>query len=64
MTEFFNEYGINFANEISNDYLVTFDQAYSLFIIANYNEDKAFELCRQLAVTQDMGQVLKSLHVN
>jgi hypothetical protein len=58
----FNLEGVNFANEISNDYPVTFDNAYALFVAADGNIKVAKSLCISLSETRSLKHTLCSYY--
>ncbi|WP_339304425.1 hypothetical protein NST33_18150 [Paenibacillus sp. FSL L8-0435] len=62
MEVMFDEVGINIANEISNDYPVTFDEAYAFYVIAKGNIEDINRMVERMSVLRDMRLTILSYY--
>jgi hypothetical protein len=62
MLELFDEEVVNWVNEQSNKYAVTFDEAYALCVITRYNYSKSEEMIQMLDKTRNIGFVLRTYY--
>ncbi|PYE51554.1 hypothetical protein HUB98_05965 [Paenibacillus barcinonensis] len=62
MEAMFDEVGVNIANEISNDYPVTFDEAYAFYVIAKGNVQDINRMVERMSVLRDMRLTILSYY--